>query len=144
MCHLRHRLRTFLFHRKVTFHSRDIQFFFIFNHPMIYQICETMISIGTWGRVHIWIYLLNHNSLTHQTWSIERQGQYFSEIFWNIWRTGAKFQTLFNLATYSNYSITNYIKSPVFHFFERGNKGHSKMVHINYNKMTDLVKVSFH
>ena len=37
--------------------------FCIFHHPMIYQICDVMMSI-------FWIYLLNHNSLSHQTWLI--------------------------------------------------------------------------
>ena len=32
--------------------------------------------------------------------------------------TLAKFQVLLNLAIYSNYSITNYFKIPVFHFLE--------------------------
>ena len=82
--------------------------FCIFNHPVIYQICDVMRSISTGHRVYFWIYLLNHNSLTHQSWSINRykQGEYFSEIFWTIWRTGAKFQAVFNLAICSNYSIS--------------------------------------
>ena len=43
------------------------------------------------------------------------------------WRTRAKFQILFNLATCSNYSITNYVKIPVFDFFfEKVNNGHLK------------------
>ena len=76
-----------------------------FNHPMICQICDVMISISTWKRVHFWKYLLNRNSLTYQTWSIDRykQGQYFSGTFWITWKTGAKFQVLFNLTTCSNY-----------------------------------------
>ena len=28
--------------------------FCIFSHPMIYQICDVMISITTWDRVHFW------------------------------------------------------------------------------------------
>ena len=44
----------------------------------------------------------------------------------------AKFEVLFNLATCSNYSITNYVEIPVFHFFEKVNKGHLKMVNLNY------------
>ena len=93
-----------------------------FNQPMICQICDAMMSISTWNMVHFWKYLLSHNSLTHQTWSIDRykQGQYFSEIFWIIWRTWAKLQTLFNLTTCSNYLITNYVKFPVFLFFWKG------------------------
>ena len=46
--------------------------------------------------------------------------------------TGAKFQVLFNLATCSNYSITNHVKIPVFHFMEKVNKGQLKMVNVNF------------
>ena len=120
-----------MFHlRLICFIERYVPFsryssFYIFNHPMIYQICNAMISISTQD-----IYLLNHNLLSQQTWSIDRykQGQYFYEIFWMIWRAGAKFQALFNLATCSNYSITNCVKFPVFHFFERVNKGEIKIL----------------
>ena len=136
MCHLRHTLKFFLFHRKVIFCSQDIQALY-FNHSMIYQICDVMMIISTWDRVHFEIYLLNHKSLTLHAWSIDgyNQGQYFCDIFWTNWMTGAKFQALFNLATSSNYSITNYVKFSVFHFFffffERVNKEELKMVN-NY------------
>ena len=94
--------------------------FCIFNHPMNYKICDVMVSIRTWNRIHFWIYLLNLNSITRQTCSIDRykQRQYFSKIFRGIWRTGAKFQALFTLATCCNYSITNYIKFPVIHILK--------------------------
>ena len=51
--------------------------FCIFNHPMIYQISDVTMSISTWGKVHFWIYLLNHKSWSHQTWPVDRykQGQ---------------------------------------------------------------------
>ena len=96
---------------------------------MIYQICDVMMSISTWDRVHFWIYFLSHNSLTHQTWPVDRykQGKYFSEIVWTIWGTGAKFQALFNLASCSNFSITNYVKFPVFHFFWKGEDARIKI-----------------
>ena len=102
-------------------------------------------SISAWGSVHFWTYPLNH---THYTWPIDRykQGQYFSGIFWTIWRTGAKFQDLFNLATCSSYSIASYVKILVFHFFEKVNKGQLKqlkMVNINYQKWPDLAIFSF-
>ena len=29
--------------------------FCIINHPMIYEVCDVMMSIKTWGRVHFWI-----------------------------------------------------------------------------------------
>ena len=133
MCSLRHRLWFFCFIEKLCSVLKILSFY-IFNHPMIYQICDVMMSNSIWDRVHFWIYLLNHNSLTHLTWLIDRYklGQNFSEIFWTIWRTGAKFQAHFNLATCSNYSITTYVKFPVFYFFERMNKEELKMVNINY------------
>ena len=86
---------------------------------MIYQICDVMMSISTWDRVHFWIYLLNHNSSNHQTWPIDRftWRQYFSEIFWIIWNTRATFQAISNVATCSNYLITNYAKYPDNFFF---------------------------
>ena len=46
--------------------------FCIFKYPMIYQICDAMMSISTWDRVHIWTY---PNSLSHQTWPIDRYKQ---------------------------------------------------------------------
>ena len=107
--------------------------FSIFNHLMIYQICH-VISISIWDRVHFWIYFLNHNSISHHTWPTDRykQGQYLSGIFWTIWRTGAKFQVLFNLATCCNYLITSYVKIPVFHFFEKVKKRQLKMLNVTY------------
>ena len=68
----------FLYRREVMFRSHDIQVFVTFNHLlMIYQICDVMMSISTCGKVHFRIYLLNHNSLSHHTWPIDRykQGQ---------------------------------------------------------------------
>ena len=68
-CHLRHRLRIFLFCRKVISHSQDfVRFCKIFNHHMIYQICDIMMNISAWTRCSIyfqyilmmdmfWIYL---------------------------------------------------------------------------------------
>ena len=105
--------------------------FCIFNHRMIYQVCD-VISTSTWDRVHFWIYLLNHNSISHHTWPTDRykQGQYFSAIFWTIWRTGATLQVLSNLATCFKYSISSYVKIPVFHSFEKVKKGQLKMVNV--------------
>ena len=79
-------------------YSTFVTNFFTFNHLMIYQNCEVMMSIGTSDRVDFWKYLLNHNSFSHHTCSTDRyeQAQYFSGIFWKMWRTGAKFKFLFN------------------------------------------------
>ena len=45
--------------------------FCIFNPPMIYQICDVMMSISTWNRVHFWMYILNC-TLSHQTWPLDK------------------------------------------------------------------------
>ena len=92
---------------------------------------DIMMSISTCDMVHFSIYLLNHNSLTHQTWSVDRckQGQYFSEIFWVIQKIRAKFQALLNLATCFNLNQLCQVSSVT--FFERMNKGELKMVNIN-------------
>ena len=119
MCHLRDKLRIFSFHRKVMFFSEDIQ---VFVFLTIRWFTKSVTS--WWVLVHatgcIFEYIFNHNSLSHQTRSIDRykQGQYFSETSWIIWRTEAKFQALFNLATCSNYLITNYVMFPAFHFLK--------------------------
>ena len=133
MCHLRCRLKIILFHSKVMFRSWDIQVFLFLTIPWFTKsVTSWWVSVYETGC--IFEYLLNHSSLTHQAWSIDRykQRQYFSKIIWMIWMTGTKFQSLFNEATCSNYSITDYVKFPVFHFFERKNKGELKMVNINY------------
>ena len=51
--------------------------FFLTNtyYFMIYQISDVMMSIGTCDGVHFWIYHLNHNSLSHQTWPTDRYKQ---------------------------------------------------------------------
>ena len=43
---------------------------------MIYQICDIMMSIRTWDKVHFWIYPFNHNWCI--VWRIDKykQGQY--------------------------------------------------------------------
>ena len=53
---------------------------------MIYQICDVMTSISTRDRLHFSKYLLNHNSLGHWTWSIDRfkQGNNFKDYFEKI------------------------------------------------------------
>ena len=50
--------------------------FYIFNYPMIHQICDVTMSISTWDKVHFWIYLLNQNSWSDQTWPIDRYKQW--------------------------------------------------------------------
>ena len=81
------------------------------DHLIIYQICDVMMSVSAWEKVHLWMHFLNHNSLNHQTWSAGRykQAQFFLGIIWTIWRTGVKFQSLFKFPTCSNYSKTSYV-----------------------------------
>ena len=83
MCHLKHGYEFFCF-IETSCSVLEIFQFCIFNYTMIYQICDVMMSIDTWCKVHFWIYLLNHKSLIRQIWSIDRYkqgGKYFSRIF---------------------------------------------------------------
>ena len=115
------------------FLSQDIQVFIFLTISWF-----TKSTMSWWALVHktvrFWIYLWNHNSLIHQTWPSDRhkQKQWFSRIFWTIWRTKAKFQVLFDLGTCFNNSITSHVMIPVFNFFEKVNKEHLKMVRTNY------------
>ena len=91
---------------------KESKSFFVRGHSVIFCI------VILWD-IQVFVFLTIPwftKSLTHQTWLIDRykQGQYFSENFWTIWRTGAKFQALFNIAICSSYSITNYVKFSVF------------------------------
>ena len=54
------------------FRSQDIQ---VFVFLTIYQISDVTMSISKWDKVHFWIYLLNHKSWSHQTWSVDRYKQ---------------------------------------------------------------------
>ena len=127
-------MKLFFISKKIYVPLETYSRFCILNHPKIYKICDVMMSISIWDKMHFWLYLFNHSSLSHRIWSIHRykQGKQFSGIFWTTWRTGTRFQVLFNLATCSNYSITNYVKISVFHFFENVNNWQLKMVTVNY------------
>ena len=90
MWHLRHGLRILLFFGKVMFRSQDIQDFVfltipLFNKSLSSWWVHVMMSISTWDRVHFWMYHLNHNSLSHQTWPTDRyeQGKYFFRNLFN-------------------------------------------------------------
>ena len=123
----------FIFRKSSVLFAKNL-LFSIFNHLLICQICDVMVNISTWDRVHFWIYLLNYDSLSHQTWPFDKYklGQKISRI-WKIGRSGASFQVLFNLASCSNYSINNYFKIQVLQFFEKvKNKRQLKMVNVNY------------
>ena len=85
MCHLIHKLRIFLFHRKVKFCSWDIQVFVFLTIPWFIK------SVTSWvwvhKTVHFIIYLLNHNSLSHQTRAI-----FFWNLFEQFWKLGLSFR----------------------------------------------------
>ena len=87
--------------------------FCISNDPMIYQICDVMISISTWDRVNFWIFFLNHNSLSHQLGQLIdiSKCNNFHKSFEQFGGLGLS-STFFS--TCSNYSISNYVKVPVF------------------------------
>ena len=83
MCHLRQRLRIFLFHQKVMFLPWDIQvFLFLTIHWFTkYVMSWWVLILVVHQTVHFWIYLLNHNSLTDQTWSTDTRAR--AIFFWN-------------------------------------------------------------
>ena len=145
MCHQWHRLSIFLFQRKVVFRSGDIQVFVSLTSHYLSNLWHQdeywCMRQGAFLNISFELRLINP-----PTWSIDRykQEQYISKIFWTIWRTGAKFQALFNLATCTSSSVTNYVKFPVFHFFEKVNKREFKIVNISYWKFTDLIILLFH
>ena len=121
-------IKNFLFQREMIFCSQDIQVFVFLTIPWF-----TKSVMSQWVLVHKTT-LLNQSTWSCQTWSVDRynQGQWFSVIFWTIWRAGARLQVLFHLATCPNYSTTKYVKAPVFYFFEKVNKGQMKMVYVNH------------
>ena len=131
MFHLKHMKNFFISLKKIMFHSQDNQ---VFVFLTISWFSKSVTS--RWVLVHETRCIFEYIFWTkaHKTWSIDsyKQGQKFSGIFSPIWRTGPGFQVLFNLATCSNSSITNYVRIPVFHFFERVNKGQLKMLNANY------------
>ena len=116
MCHLRHKLRIFLVRRKVMFHSQDIYVFVFSTIPWFTKsVTSWWILVHEAGCIYEYIFWTKTHSVTKLGQLIDiNKGNNFQEFFWTIWRTGTKFQALFNLATSSNYSITNYVKIPMF------------------------------
>ena len=134
MCYLWHRLRIFLFRRRIMFPSQDIQVFVFLTIPWFSEFVRSR-----WFLIHETRYVFEYIFWT-TTHEVTKRGQLidiskgnnFLVIFWTIWRTGTRFQVLFHLRTCCNYTITNYVKIPVFSFFEKVNKGQSKMVNFNH------------
>ena len=124
-----------LFRRKIMFSSQDIQ---VFVFPTIPRFAKSLMS--WWVLEHETrcicecIFWTTTHEVTKlgQLIDISKCNNFQCIIFLTIWRTGARFQVIFNLATCPNYSITKYVKIPVFHFFEKVNKGQLKMVYVNH------------
>ena len=117
MCHLRLRLRIFLFHRKVMFCSQDVKVFVFLTISWF-----TKSVLSWWVLLHepgcIFEYIFEPQPQVTKCGQLrDNKQEQFSEIFWTIWSTGAMLLVLFNLATCSNYPITNYVRIPMFHFF---------------------------
>ena len=134
MYHLSHRLRIFLFRRKVMFRSQDIQVFVFLIIPWFTKsVTSWWVLVHETGCIFEYIFWTTTHEVIKRGQLIDiNKGNNFQESFLTIWRTGAMFQILFNLATCSNYSITNYLKIPVFHFLENANDGHLKLINVNY------------
>ena len=128
MCHLRRRLRIFYFVEKLSSVLKIFKFLY-------FKQCHDLPNLWRHAEYEymgqgVFLNILFESQLVWITtiWKIDRykQGQKISGILWTIWWTGARFQVLFNLAICSNYLITNYVKIPVFHIFEKVNKGQLK------------------
>ena len=67
------------------------------------------------------LHLLSHSSLSHQTCPIDSisQGNNFQKFFKQFKGLGLSY----NIATCSKYLIINYVKIPLFHFFQKVNRG---------------------
>ena len=139
MYHLRHRLRIFLFCKKIMFCFQDTQVFVFLTIPWF-----TKSLTSWWILVHKTGCILNISFEPQLTkspnlanWQILTRAIIFRNCL-TIWRLGP-----FHLATCSNYSITSYDQIPVFHYFEKVNKGHLKMVNVKYEKWPDFTILLF-
>ena len=124
MCHLKHMLRI-CFNRLIYVSFSRYSIFRIFNHPMIYQIYDVMMSISTWDRVHFWIYILNQTSLVHQIGQLIdiKNGNNFQESFDQF--GGLELRSK-SFSIYQPAPITNYARISVFHFYKKVNTGNGK------------------
>ena len=119
MCHLKHRLRIFLFHRKIMFHSQDIQVFVFLTIPWF-----TKSVTSQWVLVHetkcifeniFWT--TNHEATKLGQLIDISKDHNFHDSFGQFGRLGLDSRSFLNLATCPNYSKTKYVKIAVFHFF---------------------------
>ena len=75
---------------------------------MIYKICDVMMSISTWDRVHFWIYLLNHNS-----WTLKKT-------LWPLFMDGVQLPRLEPLRGGSLFFNTKFPEIPGTYFIDLG------------------------
>ena len=112
------------------FRSWDIQTFVFLTIPSWFTKSVTL----WWVLVHetgcIFDYLLNHTSLTNQTWSINRRNQehIFPKSFEQFGGQGLSSRPF----QFSNlFQLLNNQSCQVLHFSERMNKGKLKIININ-------------
>ena len=142
MCYLRHKLKFLLFCGKFMFRSQDIQVFvFETISSFTKSVKSWWVLIHVMGCIFEYIFWTTTHSVTILGQLIDISKKYFSGILWTIWRTDGKFQGFFNLVTCSNYSVISYVQIPVFHIFEKVNKGQLKMVNVNYYKWPYFVLI---
>ena len=55
--------------------QKNLRIWTLFTRWWFTKFCDVLISIITWDRVHFWLYLLNDNSLSHQSWPNNRYKQ---------------------------------------------------------------------
>ena len=109
MYYLKRRLRFPLFHGKVIFRSQNIQVFVFLTIPRSTKSVTSWRVLAHETRcIFDYIFQTTAHKITKLGQLIDiSKGNNCQQSFWAIWRTGARFQILSNLAACVNYSITN-------------------------------------
>ena len=134
MCHLRCRLKFFYFIGKLCYILKIFKFFVFLTIPWFTKyVTSWWMLVDETGCIFEFMFWTKTHKVTKLDQTINTwKGNNFKEPSEQFGRLALfKFQVLFNLATYSNYSLTNYVKIPVFYFFEKVNKGQLKMVNVH-------------
>ena len=112
---------------------------------MIDQICVVMMRLVHETR-HIFehIFSTTAHGITKLGQLIDiSKGNNFQESYEQFGELRLNSRSFFNLATCSNYSLTIYVKIPVFHAFEKVNKGQLKNGKCQLLKYPDLALLYF-
>ena len=131
----------FLLRRENVFLFQDIQVFVFLTIPWLTKsVTLWWVSVHETGCIFEYFFEPQPQHFWTTTHSVTKFGQLIDISKSNNFQeqTGATFLVIFYSVTFSNYSITNYVKIPMFHFFEKVNKGQLKMVNIKYKKWLDL------